>query len=411
MTVNATNKPAPIAFMILMILMGTVGLVSLDIYILAMPNILEEFGSTKEAVQSSFTLYLMGLCVGQLFFGNLMRRLSTKTTLLISMFIFMAGCLGCAFANSLVVFVFFRCVQAFGASACSVAYRSIVAARYNKQQVAQLLAIIFPVAGLSPGIAPYVGHHLNLFWGWRSIFVVTAGYGALVLLLVLFYLNEDKQQEARPMAATPHVIPGWVSYLQVLQNRNFIGYALMVAMAYSAFRCFTAESPFIIKNLGFESTDVAHLYLLLSAMYVIGNLTTRFLLQGREVDQVLKMGLWLMLFGGMTMVIVGWTGLESPLPLFLSMSLITCSNGFLVPCGSAAALTRVPSALTGIAAALIGTIQLVSAVLCMQSIGLVARGQFLPLAGAILFISLLAILSYIGFIVRKVTNVEVSDSV
>lgn len=402
------KKPVPLSFLILMILMATVGLIASDIYILAMPTIVDDFGSTKQAVQSSFTLYLMGLCVGQLLFGAFLGRFSVKTVLYISLSIFILACCGCAWSNTLPCFLICRFLQAFGAGACSVAYRSVVAARYDKRQVAQILAVIFPIAGLSLAIAPYLGAILGSAWGWRTIFISTGVYGFLVLGCVAFWLKVDEKTPTHSVTLEMPLDRGLKAYFQLLRNREFLGYALMVGMAFSAFRSYTAESPFIFDGMGFSSTDIGHLYLILSTTYLIGNFATKWLLNHHDLDRVLRMGLWLMFWGSLVMIGIGWMAVEKPWIIFAAMSLITCSNGFLVPCGSAGALTRVPSALTGIAAALIGTTQLTLAMCCTHYIGDIAKGQFFPLAWVILGITLLAGISYITCISRKLTDTDVS---
>lgn len=408
MNAHTHTKKVPLGFVLLMILMGTVGLVASDIYILAMPQMMEDFATSKQAVQASFTVYLLGLCLGQLFFGSLLDRFNLRNVTIFSLGIFIVSSLLCVFVQTLPHFVLLRFFQAFGASVCSVIYRSLVAARYDRQQTAQILAIIFPIAGLSPAIAPFIGGFLETYWGWRSIFVFTVVYGGLVTTCVLLYLQDDPEAHARPLpvdAVQENRVSG---YLRLLRNRHFMGYSLIIAAGFGAFRTYTAESPFIFHNLGFASLEMGYFYLTLSIAYLMGNLLTKKLLNHLEVDVVIKMGLSIMFTGACLMVMVAWREIEGPVAIFLSMSVVTFSNGFLVPCGNAAALTSVPSRMTGVAAALLGTIQLMFAMVCAHYIGDIAQGQFAPLTWVVFGITVLGILSYITFIVRSITKSQLS---
>jgi DHA1 family bicyclomycin/chloramphenicol resistance-like MFS transporter len=403
-------QKVPLNFFVLMTFMGTVALLSSDIHISAMPSMGETFGVAKQEIQATFTLYLLGICFGQTFFGLLLNKLDVRRVAIISLSVFVAASFACAAANTLTTLLVCRFFQAFGASVCSVIYRSIVAARYNKQQVAQILSVIFPIAGMSPAIAPFLGGVLETYLGWRSIFIFTALFGIFVLALVTHSLNDNPKIDARPMD-NKQDSPGRSPFLLVIKNRIFWGYALIVAMAFAAFRSYTAESPFIFHGMGFTSLEIGNFYLPLSLAYLAGNLSTKKLLNHYHVDTLIKWGLKIMLGGSILMVILGFLNLSHPAVVFLSMSVITFSNGLLIPCGNAAALTSVPSRLTGIAAALVGISQLCVALCSVYLISGIARGQFLPLSLAIFVLSLLGIFNYITFIIPKIIKSRLASSV
>jgi DHA1 family bicyclomycin/chloramphenicol resistance-like MFS transporter len=393
-----------------MTFMGTVALLSSDIHISAMPSMGETFGVAKQEIQATFTLYLLGICLGQSFFGLLLDRLDVRRVAIISLSVFIAASFACATANTLTTLLACRFFQAFGASVCSVIYRSIVAARYNKQQVAQILSIIFPIAGLSPAIAPFLGGVLETYLGWRSIFIFTGLYGIAVLIFVACSLENNPNKDVRPMNSTFDT-GGSSLILLVLKNRIFWGYTLIVAMAFAAFRTYTAESPFVFHQMGFSSLEIGNFYLPLSLAYLAGNLITKKLLNRYHVDTLIKLGLQIMLGGSVLMVILGFLKIPHPAPVYLSMSIITLSNGFLIPCGNAAALTSVPSRLTGIAAALVGITQLCVALCSVHFISSIAKGQFLPLSWVIFILSLLGIFNYITFIIPKIIKTRLASSV
>ncbi|MEY3182828.1 MAG: hypothetical protein RLZ35_813 [Pseudomonadota bacterium] len=404
-----TPKKVPLQFMILMTLMGTVALLSSDIHISAMPSMGETFGVARQEIQATFTLYLLGICLGQSFFGLFLNRLDVRHVAIGSLLVFITASFTCATANTLNTLLLCRFFQAFGASVCSVIYRSIVAARYNKQQVAQILSIIFPIAGLSPAIAPFIGGVLETYLGWRYIFLFTACYGILVLMFVTRLLHDKPTAHVRPMETlTDNTQSSLISL--VLKNKIFWGYTLIVAMAFAAFRTYTAESPFVFHQMGFSSLEIGHFYLPLSLAYVAGNLVTKKLLLRYSVDNLIKLGLQIMLVGSLLMVGLGLLAVSHPAAIFLSMSMITFSNGFLIPCGNAAALTSVPSRLTSIAASLVGVTQLIVSLCSVYCLSGLEKGQLLPLSSAIFILSLLGIFNYITFIIPKIIKSRLASS-
>jgi MFS transporter, DHA1 family, multidrug resistance protein len=398
-----TQQKVPLNFIVLMTFIGTVAYLASDIYISAMPSMAESFGVAKDEMQSTFTIYMLGVCLGQFCFGLLLDQFDVKRVAMISLAVFVAASFACATANTLSELIWYRFFQAFGASVCSVVYRSLTAARYNREQVAQILAIIFPIASLSPAIAPFIGGVLKTYFGWQSIFIFTGFYGIAVFIFIAYFLRDNAEAHIRPMTQGPET-QRFSLILLVFKNRIFWGYTLIVGAAFAAFRTYTAESPFVFHYLGFSALEIGHFYLPLSISYLAGNILTKKLLNQFSVNTLMKAGLQIMLAGGLLMVALGLAGWITPISIILSISVVTFSNGFLLPCGNAAALTAVPSRATGLAAALIGITQLSIALLSVYLTSHIAHGQFLPLACAIFVLSVLATFNYITFIMPKIAK-------
>jgi DHA1 family bicyclomycin/chloramphenicol resistance-like MFS transporter len=180
-------------FLVVITLMGSVGLLATDIYLPALPEMATYFNCNQVEIQASFTLFLLGLAICQLVYGSLADRFGRKRVTLLGLTLFMIATLLCASAETLGEFLAFRLLQAMGGGVGSVVNRAIIADRYDKLQAAKVFSTIFPIIGLSAAIGPWIGGYLTYFMGWRSVFYFMAGFGAVVWVLVFFFLKEGRK--------------------------------------------------------------------------------------------------------------------------------------------------------------------------------------------------------------------------
>ena len=68
--------------------------VSTDLYLPAIPQLIEDLGATVSQGQLTLSVFLMGFAFGQLFYGNISDRHGRKPVIYIGLAIYLAGTLG-----------------------------------------------------------------------------------------------------------------------------------------------------------------------------------------------------------------------------------------------------------------------------------------------------------------------------
>lgn len=393
-------------FLFIITLMGSVSLFGTDIYLPALPEMCEYFNCTQVEIQSSFTLYLLGLALCQLVYGSLADRFGRKRITLIAMFLFILTSYCCAKSSSLVEFLVFRALQSIGAGVGSVINRAIIADRFNKTESARVFSTIFPFIGLSAAIGPLLGGYLCSYFGWRSIFYFMTGFGFLVWLLVLVFLKETKKPD-QSQAKEHFVRSHFLAYRHLFSNSQFLSYALAVCAGFATFRAFYVESPFVFDNQGYKAEEMGTFYISLSIAYVLGNLIAKRLVRTRSLERVLSMGFWCSLIGGFAMVALSLYFSAYPYAIILPMALVVVGNGFLFPIGSAGAMASVPPIYTGRASGCVGALQFISAAICINWVGEFCQGKALSLALFILAIILIGTIAYRFLSDRKEAGIAV----
>ncbi len=380
-------------FLLVMILLGSVSLLGTDIYLPALPEMCECFNCTQVEIQSSFTLYLLGLAFCQLVYGTLADRFGRKRITLVALFLFILASYFCAQAETLTEFLTYRALQSIGAGAGSVINRAIIADRFNKTEAARIFSTIFPFIGLSAAIGPLLGGYLCSYLGWRSIFYFMMGFGLVVWFLVLFFLQDLKRSHSEPVIAHP-IKRHFAAYLHLLTNTRFLGYALALCAGFATFRSFAVESPFVFDNQGYRAEEMGSFYIALSVAYVVGNLIAKRLVRMRSLERVLNMGFFFSVLGGGCMVASSLYFNQSPFAIILPMAIVVLGNGFLFPTGSAGAMTAVPMMYTGRASGLMGALQFVSAAICINWVGECCHGKAFSLSIFILTVTIIGLIGY-----------------
>lgn len=370
-------------FVTILILMSAAGLVASDICLPALPEMAIYFDCRQTDIQASVAIFLFALAGSQLAYGALSDRFGRKAILIFAFTLFTIASFLSAGATTLSQFLFFRGLQAIGAGAGSVLSRTIIVERFNKVDTIKMFTTIFPIVGLSPAIAPFVGGYLSYFWGWKASFYAMALFGIVVIFAVMMFLQDKpalKRQRDTEQTKALGQEQAVYGYFHVLRNTTFLGYALILCISYSVFRCYTTESPFVFDRQGFVAQEIGYFYITLSAAYVLGNLGAKKLVTVWSVDRALSMGFLFFVLGGVSLAGSSYLFSESPLAIIIPMSIIALGNGFLFPIGSGAAMSSVPSHFSGGASGLLGSLQLSIAALSVYYIGMVSGGNAFSMA-------------------------------
>lgn len=400
---------APLHFILLVILIGTVGMLGTDIYLPAIPEMTQVFQCTQSEIQGTFTIFLLGLAICQLIYGGLCDYFGKKNVVLFGLSLFVISSLLCSLATTLDQFLFYRILQAIGGGAGSVVSRAIITSRYTKSEAVKIYSTTFPIVGLSAAIAPLIGGYLTSYFSWKSTFYFIAGYGLIALLMVLRYLvTDDKSNVSSQANQSIYTRYNAVKkYRDVILNPTFLGYTLIICAGFAAFRSYTVESPFVFDKQGYNVEEMGSFYIALSASYLLGNLLAKKLVNHMSVEWVLCVGFCFFGLGGLGFLLGAHFISVSPYMVILPMSMITFGNGLLFPTGSASALASVPNTFSGTASGLVGALQFLTAAACVHWIGEICQGHAPSLSIFIGVILLIGFISYLFLLSFRTKSAEI----
>lgn len=155
-----------------------------DMYLPGLPMMAKYFNANTSMVQMGLTSSMLGLALGQLFFGPLSDKYGRRLPLIYSLALFAISTTLCIFAVNIEMFVLLRFIQGIAASGGIVIARSVATDKFKKQNLAKALAVIGAINGIAPIAAPVIGGVMLKFIGWQGIFAVLLAIGCALWAFV-----------------------------------------------------------------------------------------------------------------------------------------------------------------------------------------------------------------------------------
>src|SRR6266852_5269189 len=166
------------------------GALSIDMFLPSLPAIAHGFGAPPATAQLTVTLFLATLAACQLVYGPLSDRYGRRWVLIGGLGLYAAAGLVCASASTMGTLIAARVLQALGGGAGPVVARAVVRDLYDRERAARVFSYMSMAQSLNPMLAPIAGGYLHEAFGWRAIFFVLAGAGALFVALMIVGVRE-----------------------------------------------------------------------------------------------------------------------------------------------------------------------------------------------------------------------------
>jgi DHA1 family bicyclomycin/chloramphenicol resistance-like MFS transporter len=368
--------------------LSVIGSLSIDMYLPALPTIAEDFGVPGSEAQFTLSTFFLGFAIGQAFYGPLSDRFGRKPPLYVSLAIYTLASLGCAVAPSIGGLAALRLLQAIGGCSGAVISRAIVRDLFTGPDAIRVFSRIMLVFGLGPILAPTIGGYLLLWWGWRAIFFLLTGAGALILLLMVLRLPETHD---RSQARSLHLGTVLNGYWRILIHRTFLGHALCGSMMMSGIFAYVAGSPFVLIELFHVPSQHFGWFFGGNAVgFILASQINIRLQRRHSAERVLLAALLFQAFWGIVLAIAGFTGIGGLWGVAVPLFFCVASLGLISP--NTTALAMAPfGATAGSASALMGTVQFILAAGASALVGLLADGTARPMTGVICLATLLAL--------------------
>ncbi len=367
------NPPPPTALLALLIAIASIGPMSLNILMPALPGIARALAADPVTVQLTLSLYLVCMAISQLVLGAMSDRFGRRPVLIAGLILTVVASIVATMATSITALVAARALQAFGASCGIVISRAIVRDLFERDRAASMLGFVTMVIMIVPMIVPPLGGVLDTVFGWPSIFACIALFAMVLLGWVYLGLPETL---AQPLGGAGGVVRFLEEVGLLLKSRAFIGYVLAGATSSALFFVFLGGAPHVISTLQGRSAFELGIWIATASLaYMVGNFISARYSMRFGVDAMVAAGAVVGVVGGLSVVVlvVFYPGL-GPLIICIPQWITALANGLLIPNAIAGAISVRPQA-AGTAAGIHGFVQMGVAAASAQWIGHLLTGS------------------------------------
>ncbi|MGC5051473.1 multidrug effflux MFS transporter [Micromonospora sp. DT48] len=348
-----------------------VGPLTIDMYLPALPSIVDDLGTTSAAVQLTLTGTLIGLALGQLLIGPLSDAVGRRTPLIAGTALHIVTSVGCALAPNIAALGAMRVVQGLGAAAAAVIAMAVVRDLFSGSAFAQLLSRLLLVMGAAPVLAPTLGSELLRWTQWRGVFAALAVFGVLLLLVAMLGLPETLpplRRQRGGVSSTGRL------YASLLRDRPFVGLVLVAGFAMAALFAYVGGSSFVLQGqYGLDEQQFGFAFGAGAIGLIIATQANVRLLRRWSPQQILLTALIVGTAASLVLVGLAATGIGGLPALLASLWLVLATAGLALPNAPALALSRHGEA-AGTASALLGAVQFGIGAIAAPLVGVLGTG-------------------------------------
>ena len=226
---------------------------SIDTIFPAFPQIGEQLGADKMAMQQTISVYLLAYAAMSLVHGPLSDALGRRPVILAGLVVFVLASVGCALSTSLPMLLWFRALQGFSAGVGLIVGRAVIRDVLHGHDAQRLMSQVSMIFGIAPAVAPIIGGWLLGWQRWPGIFWFLAAFAIGLIAVVWRGLPETHPPASRlPLEARP-LLRG---YATILRRPRFLRLTLAGALNFGALFLYIASAPaFVIDQLGLGERD------------------------------------------------------------------------------------------------------------------------------------------------------------
>lgn len=394
-SVRFLDRATPPHIFTLIVLTG-LGALSMNIFLPSLPQMTEHFATDYRLMQLSVALYLGVNAVLQIVIGPISDRYGRRPVLLWGVGVFLIATLGCLFAPTIEIFLFFRMLQAVVVVGL-VLGRAVVRDMYPADQAASQIGYVTMGMAVVPMIGPAIGGVLDQSFGWQANFWLLFGLGGVVMLLTWRDLGETARKTSSSFAAQ------FREYPELLTSRRFWGYCLAAAFASGAFFAYLGGAPYVGSEVFGLSPAAVGFYFGAPALgYFFGNWISGKFSVRAGINAMILWGTIISAGGLIASLLLFLIGFKTAVVFFGFMTFVGLGNGMVLPNATSGMLSVRPH-LAGTASGLGGAIMVGggAALSALAGIMLTGGNGAYPLIWIMLVASVLAVLSILYTIRRE----------
>lgn len=373
-TTTKTKTTSTARIIVILAMLAAFAPLATDMYLPGFHLMMEYFNGPEGSIETTLSVFFLGLAIGQAFYGPLIDRFGRRVPLLLGIGLFLIATGICLFTSDLYVFTTFRFIQAVGGCSGMIVGRAIISDLFDTRENARAQSLLIMILTVAPVFAPILGGFIIAHAGWKTIFIFILVFGLLCGGLAWFFVPETLPPEKRRVERLSQIFRTW---LLLITNPKFILPALVGGLAQACMFAFITGSPFVLINLhGTSPQTYSLLFALIACALIVSAQLNRIALQKKSPEFLLSAALIVNVIAGLGTVLS--VSLDSLVALLVPLWFTIGTLGFIG--ANAAAIAMVASGkYIGSGSSLLGILQFACAALVSSLIATAQNGTAYPM--------------------------------
>lgn len=232
-------------FVVLMALLSSFAAFSIDAILPALPQIGADLNVLNlNDTQLIVSMVMLGMGLGQLFFGPMCDSFGRKPTLYLGIGVFLVGSSICMYAPDLSWMLAGRIIQGFGLGSSRVVTAALIRDSYSGRYMSRVMSFIMMVFITIPMIAPLIGQMIVQLASWKMIFILIAVAAVITTAWFSFRQPETLNKNER----TPFTFVGVsLAFKEVFTHKLVMLYTASIGLVFGCFLSYLAASQAIFE--------------------------------------------------------------------------------------------------------------------------------------------------------------------
>jgi DHA1 family bicyclomycin/chloramphenicol resistance-like MFS transporter len=384
-------QPGTFALTLLLAMLTALGPLSMDMYLVSLPDIAHVLAAPTARVQLTISSYLIGFAVGQVVYGPLSDRYGRRPVLLAAVAVYVISTFACAATQSVDPLIGARFLQGIGGSGSIVLARAIVRDLYSGVRAARELSLMSSISAFGPIVAPMIGGVFQTAFGWRASFIFMGCAAVIAAAVAARLLPETLRRRSGAPVSLWSMVGGFGS---VLRHRGFVVYLGILTASYAGLFAWVSGASVVLQSVyGLSAVTFGFTFALGAAGYMVGALIAARLVVRLGLDRTMGLGAIVIAAGGLALTAVVAAGIPG-IWLVAAMALYLAGLGLAMPQAMAGALTPFPDS-AGTAASLLGLVQQTVAAIVAAVIGGYLGHSAWPVTGVVVAMGCITFLLWV----------------
>ncbi len=340
------------------------------------------YNTSSNEVQLTITIYLVAICISQIFWGPLSDLIGRRVVLIIGASLFSLGGLLASLNLDFEVFVFFRFLQGVGAAACLSMPRVMLTESYGVKKAAAKMSTLLAFMAIFPILSAAFGGYIGENYGWQLNFFTLFLFGGIVFSLNYVFTPETIKNKNKRLTFRAT----FLDFRYLFGQISFLYFAGVSSIQAAFFFSMAGFMPYQFERLGASPTEFGLWFSLTSIGYIIGNIVSNKYSSWLGLERFSLLGCFWCLLSIALMFLSEMPLISTPLTLASACFMFGLGNGLILANVLVLALSSVKQKCVASASGLLGAMQMFCGAILGSLIVFLGGDSDFPLSLVVLFI-------------------------